>query len=164
MQSLTLQLPFLKYLFLSFSDSEEESRSTLLKTQYGIVIILQNRKIPTDFYLVSIWQLILLKGYIQTYQTTKVLLLSKTRQLHKENHSHKLITMFLSLVLALNNFIFNPKYHLQIKYCAMGTICAPTYDSISPSIETHLAVVRGFPTKKFLPECVNEKSSTERPS
>ena len=32
----------------------------------------------------------------------------------------------------------------------------------SPSIETHLAVVRGFPTKKFLPKCVNEKSSTER--
>ena len=32
----------------------------------------------------------------------------------------------------------------------------------SPSIETHLAVVRGLPTKKFLPECVNEKSSTER--
>ena len=90
LQSLTLQLPFLKYLFLSFSDSEEESRSTLLETQYGIVIILQNRKIPTDFYLVSIWQLILLKGYIQTYQTTKVLLLSKTRQLHKENHSHKI--------------------------------------------------------------------------
>ena len=34
----------------------------------------------------------------------------------------------------------------------------------SPSIETHLAVVRGLPTKKFLPECVNEKSSTERRS
>ena len=27
---------------------------------------------------------------------------------------------------------------------------------------THLAVVRGLPTKKFLPKCVNEKSSTER--
>ena len=32
----------------------------------------------------------------------------------------------------------------------------------SPSIETHLAVVRGLPTKKFLLKCVNEKSSTER--
>ena len=28
----------------------------------------------------------------------------------------------------------------------------------SPSIETHLAVVRGLPTKKFLPKCVNEKT------
>ena len=34
----------------------------------------------------------------------------------------------------------------------------------SPSIETLLAVVRELPTKKFLPECVNEKSSTERRS
>ena len=31
----------------------------------------------------------------------------------------------------------------------------------SPLIETHLAVVRGLPTKKFLPECVNEKSSAK---
>ena len=35
-----------------------------------------------------------------------------------------------------------------------------TYTIISPSIETHLAVVRGLPTKKFQTECVNEKSST----
>ena len=34
----------------------------------------------------------------------------------------------------------------------------------SPSIETHLAVMSGLPTKKFLLECVNEKSSTERRS
>ena len=34
----------------------------------------------------------------------------------------------------------------------------------SPSIETYLAVVRGLPTKKFLPECVSEKSSTVRHS
>ena len=33
-----------------------------------------------------------------------------------------------------------------------------------PLIETHLAVVRGLPTKKSLQECVNEKSSTERRS
>ena len=35
---------------------------------------------------------------------------------------------------------------------------------ISPSIETHLAVVRGLPTKKFQTEYVNEKSSTKRRS
>ena len=38
------------------------------------------------------------------------------------------------------------------------------HGSNTPSIETHLAVVRGFPTKKFQTECVNEKSSTERRS
>ena len=43
-------------------------------------------------------------------------------------------------------------------------LAARSYDRTTPSIETHLAVVRGLPTKKFLPECVNEKSSTERRS
>ena len=41
---------------------------------------------------------------------------------------------------------------------------ASDYNSITPSIETHLAVVRGLPTKKFQTECVNKKSSTERRS
>ena len=30
----------------------------------------------------------------------------------------------------LNNFIFNSKLYLQIKGCAMGTICAPAYANI----------------------------------
>ena len=34
--------------------------------------------------------------------------------------------------------------------------------SATPSIETHLAVVRGLSTKKFLHKCVNKKSSSER--
>ena len=34
--------------------------------------------------------------------------------------------------------------------------------STTSSIETHLAVARGLPTKKFLLKCVNEKSSAER--
>ena len=34
-----------------------------METQYGIVIILQNRKIPTDFYLIAIWQLNPVKDY-----------------------------------------------------------------------------------------------------
>ena len=38
------------------------------------------------------------------------------------------------------------------------------YDNVTPSIETHLAVVRVLPIKKFQTECVNEKSSTERRS
>ena len=29
-------------------------------------------------------------------------------------------------------------------------------ERFTPSIETHLAEVRGLPTKKFLPECINE--------
>ena len=42
----------------------------------------------------------------------------------------KVITTFLSLILTLNNFVFNCKNYLQIKGCTMGTICAPTYANI----------------------------------
>ena len=42
----------------------------------------------------------------------------------------KVLTTFLALILTLNNFIFNSKLYLQIKGCAMGTICAPAYANI----------------------------------
>ena len=41
-----------------------------------------------------------------------------------------LITTFLALILTLNNFIFNLKYFLEIKGCAMRTICAPSYENL----------------------------------
>ena len=44
--------------------------------------------------------------------------------------STKVITTFLALKLTLNNFIFKFKNYLQIKGCAMGTICAPSYANI----------------------------------
>ena len=45
----------------------------------------------------------------------------------------KIIATFLALILilTLNNFVFNSKVYLQIKGCAMGTICAPAYANIS---------------------------------
>ena len=48
----------------------------------------------------------------------------------KRTASTKVITTFLALILTLNNFIFNCKNHLQIKDCAMGTICAPSHANI----------------------------------
>ena len=44
--------------------------------------------------------------------------------------STKVIITFLSLVLTLNNFIFNCTHYLQTMGCAMGTICAPSYANI----------------------------------
>ena len=44
--------------------------------------------------------------------------------------STKVIVTFLSLILTLNNFIFNCSHHLQVMGCAMGTICAPEYANI----------------------------------
>ena len=34
------------------------------------------------------------------------------------------------MILTLNNFIFNGKHYLQIKGCAMGTKCAPSYANL----------------------------------
>ena len=48
----------------------------------------------------------------------------------KRTASPKVITTFLALILTLKNFIFNCKNYLQIKDCAMGTICAPSYGKI----------------------------------
>ena len=36
----------------------------------------------------------------------------------------KVITTFLALILTLNNFVFDCIHYLQIKRCAMGSICA----------------------------------------
>ena len=52
-----------------------------------------------------------------------------------DNHPNKtvvtkVITIFLSLILTLNNFVFNSINYLQIIGCAMGTICAPAYANI----------------------------------
>ena len=48
----------------------------------------------------------------------------------KKNIPTKIITTFLALILTLSNFIFNSKFYLQIKGCAMRTICAPSYANI----------------------------------
>ena len=40
------------------------------------------------------------------------------------------ITTFLTLILPLNNFVFNGIHYLQTKGCAMGTKCAPSYANL----------------------------------
>ena len=44
--------------------------------------------------------------------------------------STKVIITFLSLILTLNDFIFNCCHYLQVMGRAMGTICAPAYANI----------------------------------
>ena len=60
--------------------------------------------------------------------------------LKRKNLQTKVIISFLKLILTLNNFIFNCTNFLQIKGCAMGTKCAPTYANIFMGIfeETHI--------------------------
>ena len=45
----------------------------------------------------------------------------------KKTTTTKVISMFLALILILNNFVFNFMHYLLIKGCAMGTICAAVY-------------------------------------
>ena len=48
----------------------------------------------------------------------------------KKATTTKGITTFLALILTLINFAFNCIHYFQIKGCAMGTICAPSYANI----------------------------------
>ena len=48
----------------------------------------------------------------------------------KKTVATKVITTFLALILTLNNFIFNPKFYLEVTRCAIGTICVLTYANI----------------------------------
>ena len=48
----------------------------------------------------------------------------------KKTVATKVITTFLALIWTQNNFIFNSKFYLQIKGCAMRTIYAPIYTNI----------------------------------
>ena len=52
------------------------------------------------------------------------------RNTKKKRYLQKLLITFLSLVLALNNFVFNCTHYLQTMGCTMGTICAPSYANI----------------------------------
>ena len=58
----------------------------------------------------------------------------------------KAITKLLALILTLNNFIFNPSNYLQIKGCAMGTICAPYANIVMNHFEKKIIYpfIKGF--------------------
>ena len=47
-----------------------------------------------------------------------------------ENTSTRVIIKFLSLVLYLNNFIFNDQHYKQNTGCTMGSKCSPTYANV----------------------------------
>ena len=42
----------------------------------------------------------------------------------------KVINVLLTLILTLNNFIFNGENYIQTNGCSMGTKCAPSYASL----------------------------------
>ena len=59
-----------------------------------------------------------------------------------------MITTFLRLISSLNNLLFNSRIYLQIKACAMGTICAlhtQTYSYRSSKRDTSILLLKKNP-------------------
>ena len=83
------------------------------------------KKIPDNSILVtmdvrSLYTNIPNKEGIEAVETT----------LKRKNIRTRIISTFLRLVLTPNNFVFNSQNYRQIKGCAMGTKCAPSYANI----------------------------------
>ena len=85
-------------------------------------------KIPDNSYLVS---LDVRSSYTSIPNSEGIKYVKgSTENFPRRTVATKVIPTFLSLILTLNNFVFNCKNYLEIKACAMGTICAPAYANI----------------------------------
>ena len=84
--------------------------------------------VPDNSYLVSLDVISLYKN-IPNSEGIKAVKTSLDN-FPRKTISTKVITTFLSLNLTLNNFVFDCKSYIQIKGCAIGTICAPSYANI----------------------------------
>ena len=87
-----------------------------------------NRKIPDNSYLVSLD----LRSFYTSIPNSKGIKAVKTSLANfpRRTVATKVIITLLSLILTLNNFVFNCKNYLEINGCAMGTICAPAYANV----------------------------------
>ena len=85
-------------------------------------------KVPKDAILVSLH----VKALYTSIPNSESIAALKTAydKYQQKTVATKVLTTFLALILTLNNFIFSSKLYLQIKCCAMGTICAPAYANI----------------------------------
>ena len=85
-------------------------------------------KVPKDAILVSLDMKAL---YTSIPNSECIAAVKRTYDKYQQKTvATKVLTTFLALILTLNNFIFNSKLYLQIKGCAMDTICAPGYANI----------------------------------
>ena len=104
--------------YVNYPEHTNNTKIWLLQTTYFVL--------ETLFHQLHSKPVLLLKIFsICAYREYKVY----------DNHPNKtvatkVIITFLSLILALNNFVFNSINYLQIMGCAMGTICEPAYANI----------------------------------
>ena len=87
---------------------------------------IKNRdNLPKDTYLVT---LDVKSLYTNIPKSEGITAVKRSLERHlKRTVDTKVITTFLELILTLTNFIFNGKNYVQVKGCAMGSICAPSY-------------------------------------
>ena len=62
--------------------------------------------------------------------------------LKRKNLQTKVIISFLKLISTLNNFVLNCAKFVQIKQCAMGTNCAPTYAEVVKNVFEETQFIR----------------------
>ena len=99
-----------------------------IKDTYDFISKIDNFAVPPNSFLVAMDAMSLYTSIPNNEGIASV----KKKYDHYPNKTipTKIITTFLALLFTLNKFIFNSKFYLQIKGCAMGAICAPSYVNI----------------------------------
>ena len=109
-------------------DSAQSLKSYVKDTTDFINKISTLGELPEESYLVTM-DVKALYTNIPNKEGLQALKETLDKKQHKSIATTVIITLMI-LILTLNNFIFNEKNYVQIKGCAMGTICAPPFANI----------------------------------
>ena len=109
-------------------DSAQSLKSYVRDTTDFINKISTTGELPEEAHLVTM-DVKALYTNILNNEGLQALKEAMDKKQHKSVATTVIVTL-MSLILTLNNFIFNDKNYLQIKGCAMGTICAPPFANI----------------------------------
>ena len=109
-------------------DSAQSLKSYVKDTTDFINKINTLGELPEESYLVTM-DVKALYTNIPNKEGIQALNKAYDKKQHKSIATTVIVTL-MTLILTLNNFVFNEKNYLQIKGCAMGTICAPPFANI----------------------------------
>ena len=125
----------------------KEIRSSIKDTNDSVNKI-NNFKLPKNSFLVTMD----VKALCINISSNKSIAAAKEKcdNYTKKSVATKVITTFLALTLTLNNFIFNSKFYLQIKGCAMRIMW--------PYIRKHIHVL--VQRERYIDLLIKNKSST----
>ena len=107
---------------------EVESLPSYVKDTTDFIKKVEGKKVPERSYLVTL-DVKALYTNIPHDEGIKAATAKLTQSGHRSKEVFT-IESLLTLILTLNNFIFNEEHFLQISGCAMGTKCAPPYANL----------------------------------